>query len=330
MIDALERQFIATLDILGVFMQTDMDELIHIKLVGELADLLICVDPSYKQFVTYKNNTKIIHTELNKALYGTLQGALLFWKKLSGFLLELRFTTNLYNSCVMSKQINGKQAIIAWHVDNLKISHVDNDVLEDLISEISDEFGKEAPLTVTRGKIHNYLGMKIDFTKDGEVSFFMHDYINMLIKEKLDELLKGPSTTAATNHLFNANHKAKKHDAATSILYHHLVAKLSYLGKQIRPNLLTVISFLCTRVQSPDKDDWKNLGRCIRFLLYAKDEFLTLSATGTATICWWIDASFTFYDNLRSHTGATMSMDSGCLISISTKHKMNTRSSTEA
>ena len=51
--------------------------------------------------------------ELNKALYRTLQGALLFWKKLSSFLAdELRFKANTYVSCVMNKIIDSKQATI--------------------------------------------------------------------------------------------------------------------------------------------------------------------------------------------------------------------------
>ena len=43
MIDALENRNVVTLDIPGAFMQADIDELIHVKLVGELADLLIKV-----------------------------------------------------------------------------------------------------------------------------------------------------------------------------------------------------------------------------------------------------------------------------------------------
>ena len=69
-------------------MQADIDEIILVKMVGELADLLIRVDPSYEQFVTYEGNNKVIYTELDKALYGTLQGALLFWRNLSSHLID--------------------------------------------------------------------------------------------------------------------------------------------------------------------------------------------------------------------------------------------------
>jgi len=47
-------------------------------------------------------------------------------------------------------------------------------------------------------------------------------------------------------------------------------------------------------------------------------------------IRWWVDASFAVHHDYRSHTGATMSMGGGCPISMSSKQKINTRSSTEA
>jgi hypothetical protein len=41
MIDAMEDQYIVTCDIPRAFMHADIDELMHIKLEGELVDLLI-------------------------------------------------------------------------------------------------------------------------------------------------------------------------------------------------------------------------------------------------------------------------------------------------
>ena len=51
----------------------------------------------------------VIYTELDKALYGTLQAALLFWEDLSGFLIkELGFKPNPYDHCVVNKSIRGR------------------------------------------------------------------------------------------------------------------------------------------------------------------------------------------------------------------------------
>jgi hypothetical protein len=88
----------------------------------------------------------VIYAVLAKALYGTVQAALLFCKNLSGFLIDkLGFVMNKYDRCVVNKTINGKQCTILWHVDDLKISHVNVKVLEDIVDELSEKYGKEAP-----------------------------------------------------------------------------------------------------------------------------------------------------------------------------------------
>ena len=78
-----------------------------------------------------------------------LNAALLFWKKLSGSLEEWGFEQNPYNWCVVNKMVNGKQCTIVWHVDDLKVSHVDPEVVGDVLDQINQEYGKEAPITIT-------------------------------------------------------------------------------------------------------------------------------------------------------------------------------------
>ena len=43
-IDAMENRCVATCDIPGAFMHADMDEVVHVKLEGEIAKLLLKVD----------------------------------------------------------------------------------------------------------------------------------------------------------------------------------------------------------------------------------------------------------------------------------------------
>jgi hypothetical protein len=51
-IDAFERRSVATVDIPGAFMQVDMDDLVHMRIEGTMAELLLRLDPDhYGQFV---------------------------------------------------------------------------------------------------------------------------------------------------------------------------------------------------------------------------------------------------------------------------------------
>ena len=202
--------------------------------------------------------------------------------------------------------------------------------MDHIISKLEAEFGKETPLTVHRRKVHNYLGMIIDFSEPGKVIFSMNDCIDRMLKEAPEDLMKGSCSSPAAHHLFAVDLACEKLDSATAIIYHHITAQLLYLRKRTRPNLLLAISFLCTRAQEPGEDDWKKLGRCLRFLRETKKDKLTLEADGSSDISWLIDASCAVHPNMRSHIGATMSMGKGCPISISAKQKLSTRSSAEA
>ena len=77
----------------------------------------------------------------------------------------------------MNKIVNGKQLTIVWHVDDCKISHEDKDVVDDTIRKLEECFGDESSITVTPGKVHDYLGMTINYSTKGEVKFYMYDYV---------------------------------------------------------------------------------------------------------------------------------------------------------
>ena len=114
---------------------------------------------------------------------------LLFWQKLSTFLTEKHgFARNEYDWCVINKIVSRKQCTVAWYVDNIKMSHETQQVLEDLLALFNNKFGKEAPLTITQGKIHDYLGVVIDYTAPGKVKFMMQDFIHGVLDECLGEL----------------------------------------------------------------------------------------------------------------------------------------------
>jgi hypothetical protein len=86
-------------------------------------------------------------------------------------------------------------------VDDLKVSHADPEVVTEIIDMVEREFGKEAPLTKTRGKVHEYLGMTIDYSINGKVEFSMIDYVQGML-DKLPEDMNGESVTPASNFLF--------------------------------------------------------------------------------------------------------------------------------
>jgi hypothetical protein len=86
-------------------------------LEGTMAELLVKLDPNlYRKYIQIKKGKPVMYVQLKKALYGTLQASLLFWKDLSGKLRKWGFEVNPYDWCVANKTINGKQCTMLWHV----------------------------------------------------------------------------------------------------------------------------------------------------------------------------------------------------------------------
>jgi hypothetical protein len=81
------------------------------------------------------------------------------------------FTINPYDPCVANSIIDGSQCTIAWYVDDTKISHVNPDVVTKIIETLETHFGK---MTVTRGREHVFLGMKIVYTDEKTAKITMH------------------------------------------------------------------------------------------------------------------------------------------------------------
>jgi len=94
--DAKENRYIVVSDIPGAFLHTDMEDNVHMLLEETVAEMIIKLDLKiYRKHKWYNKQGKpMLYVQLKKALYGTLQAALLFWKLLSKTLQEWGFVLN--------------------------------------------------------------------------------------------------------------------------------------------------------------------------------------------------------------------------------------------
>ena len=131
----------ATVDVPNASMQAENDELVHMRLEGHMAELIVKLDPKlYRKYVCFEKGKPVLYVELAKALYGQLKAAYLFWMKLTKVLESWGFEINPYDFCVANKMINGKWCTVMWHVDDLMISHVDSDVVGHLFDQLDEVF----------------------------------------------------------------------------------------------------------------------------------------------------------------------------------------------
>ena len=185
-------------------------------------------------------------------------------------------------------------------------------------------------MQISCGKIHEYLGMTLDYSTPGQVSITMITYVKEILQlfskqDETDSIAKTP----AAEHLFKVNEETLSLTQDQATVFHNFVAKCLFLTKRARPDIATAVAFLTTRVKGPGQDDWKKLTRLIRYLRGSVSLPLTLSADSVPVPKWWVDGSHVTHPNMRGHSGGCMSLGKGMLCNTSTKQKLNTRSSTE-
>ena len=108
LVDTHERRNVAMADVAGAYLFADIDDNVLIKIMGESADIMCKVEPSYMKFVTNERGKKTLYLKLTKALYGCIQSALLWYRTFKGCLEGLGFKLNPYDPCVANITIEGE------------------------------------------------------------------------------------------------------------------------------------------------------------------------------------------------------------------------------
>jgi len=181
------------------------------------------------------------------------------------------------------------------------------------------------------GKVHDYLGMIFDFSAKGKVMVTMMEYIKSIIKDFPEEIT-GIKTSPAADHLFTVRDPslAKMLPEEQAMGFHRVTAQLLFLSARAWQDIQPATAFLTTRVRLPDEDDWGKVKRVLGYLKGTMHMPLILSADSLTLSQWWVDAEYAVHNDCRGHTGAGMSFGQGMAMSYSWKHKINTKSSTEA
>ena len=192
----------------NAFLNADNNEQTLMVLKGKLAELMVQIDPQLyrKYIITSSKGKPMLYVCLSKALYGLLQSALLFYRKLRSELEDHGFIVSPYNPCVANKMINGKQMTVTWHVDDLKISHMDSNEVTKCIEHFKKIYGNR--MAIHRGKVHDYLGMDLDFSSAKTLKIGMINYIKKIHKDFPEEI-KSAAATPAAEHLFTVREDNK-------------------------------------------------------------------------------------------------------------------------
>ena len=204
-------------------------------------------------------------------------------------------------------------------------------VNDEFLEWLKDKYANDniGEVKAKRGTKHNYLGMTLDYTSPGILKIDMTEYVKSM-REEFPQKIKGRHATPWTENLFKVDTNAKRLGQERKKTFHTFVMKGMFLCKRGRPDIQPAIEFLSTRCQDPNENDWNKLIRLMSYLKDTIDDVLILEADNSQTVRWYVDAAFAVHKDMKSDTGEIMTMGSGEVISLSTKQKVNARSSTEA
>jgi len=318
---AAEKRKAAVIDIGGAYLNAKMTgEVVHMELNPLLTKLLVQIDASVKPYVDDKGKLVV---QLDKALYGCVQSAKLWYDTLTKALKKMGYVPNEVDQCVFNKGTGESMCTIVLFVDDILALSRDTEELQKLIEGLKDEF-KEVSAEITSD--FSYLGMHIRMLDDG-IHVSMEGYIDELMSEY--GITKG-AKTPSTENLFKIG-DGEALDSNELSKFHTNVAKLLYLAMRVRPETLVAVAFLCTRVHCATTVDQKKLQRVMEYVYATGTERgIVIKGKNIDQVRGMIDAAFAQHSDGKSHSGMAVMMGDTCVMVKSSKQKLVSKDSTEA
>ena len=140
-----------------------MKKLVLFKINQEESAMLVEMYPELEEYLDDQGKQT---AECLKALYGLIESGKLWFDTIKAKLLDNEYVQNPYEPCIFNKWFEDKQVqstIGGVYVDDLIIATCkDTATAESVITWLESEFDE---LKVTRGKVHKFTGMVLDFTE---------------------------------------------------------------------------------------------------------------------------------------------------------------------
>lgn len=325
-IAAHEGRRVTVIDISGAYLNADMNTglTVHMRLDKKMTDMMVKLAPVYANYLDARG---CVVVRLDKALYGCVESAALWYENLRESMKTLGYAPNTIDICVFNKMSEkGIQCTVAVHVDDLMVTSTDPEMIESLAAGLTERYGD---ITRKDGPTANYLGMVFDLTESGVAKVTMTGYVDDMLREVGTS--KG-ARTPATDGLFNVRPDALTVSEGMRVMFHRQVAKMLYLAKRARPDCLTAVAFLATRVTKCTVDDLAKLDQLMKYVWATRERGIVFApGDKRIVVSVLIDAAYGVLADGRSHTGSCIVIgESGAVHCKSAKQQIVTKSSTEA
>ena len=308
-------------DIETAFLYGVLDEEIFMKIPEGL--------DAYLDF-TFENDECLI---LDKAIYGLVQAARQFHKKLTNVMeTEMGFLKCMADECLLMRTTEKGTVIVCVYIDDT-LCLGKKEAISDFKNELKKHFAIKE-----EGEMKEYVGCKVTRTGKKSLIMYQDDLIKKMDRIFGDEVRKMQSygmPAGTGDHVKRPDEDEPTVDKEEQKLYRSGVGLLLYLVKFSRPDISNAVRELSKVMDRAAPAHVKKLKRIIKYVLDTKKRVLNFDLREQEGSHWilkafsdsdWAGAQ----DDRRSITGYCIYLN-GCLISWKSRgQKHVTLSSTEA
>jgi hypothetical protein len=275
----------------------------------------------YPELDEFQWKDNCLYTIMLKAMYGCVQASALWYALIRYEIEKMGYEVSETDPCVFIKQVGKMIFTLLLHVDDILVL-VDAEEVKKLEQSLKRRLG-EVQFKV--GEELSYLGMKINIMDEG-TTIDMSFYVAQILEGEDVQVAASPTT----KETYNVGEGSQKLCDAEKKWFHSTTAKLLYLAKRARPDILTAVIFLCTRVQGATCEDKKKLIRVLGYLRGTASRTLLLRAQREKKVTAYIDAAYAVQGDSKSHSGVVIYVGDMLAYVSSKKQKCMSKSPTEA
>ena len=307
-------------DIEAAFLEADLDEEIYIEWPDGIADF------HYENETTMTDNC----IRLDKAMYGTVQAARQWFKKLRDCLLDMGLKQSRVDPCVFYEKREGiLTLLLCTYVDDLAVTGTQADVNKFKLA-LKQYFNvKEL------GQLRKHLGVWYEWGEDENGRYLqseMEDFVKDMINDYTTIFGKEPkkaSTPGFPGTVLSKN----RGETIKNKEYRSLVGKILYFVKKISPVCANACRELSQHLDNPGETHWQALERLLGYLCLHGDIAcrMKLRAPNELRIQDVVDSAFASNPDTRKSVSGYLGTIGGCALIhwISKGQDIVTQSSTE-
>jgi hypothetical protein len=322
-IAAFEKRKGFTMDIPGAYLNAHLKDPHMASFPKPLADIYCSLYPEYEDKRQEDGSLLLL---IEKAFYGFVESGHLWYETFKSFLLQLGYGVHPSDQGVFIKETSkGEKLTICLWVDDILGFSTSDSLIKELRDAVCDKYGDAR---YKNSATLSFLGMTITQPSRGGSHAKQQAYATKIVQAS------GVTKTAScpTHRQLVTGKPSTPAPKTDPKRFLSLMMSAMFLGKRTRPEILTSLSYLGSRITDPDEYDMVCLLRIFEYLKGTLDRGLYFHPE-SMQLYYWCDAAYgTHTADMKGHTGmmATLGYMNAPILAKSNKQKLNTRSSTEA